>query len=123
MQTTEERPQAGIPARRKVVVVRTPSDRVFRRLASSAGALTLVILVLIGLFLFFKGLPAIKDQGLAFFTTQVWNPPPRGNEFGVAAILYWTVVVALIALVIAVPVSIAAALFVTEFAPRRVHVP
>lgn len=123
MQTTEERPQAGIPARRKVVVVRTPSDRVFRRLASSAGALTLVILVLIGLFLFFKGLPAIKDQGLAFFTTQVWNPPPRGNEFGVAAILYWTVVVALIALVIAVPVSIAAALFVTEFAPRRVRRP
>ena len=124
MPTTEERPQAASPATpREVVVLRTRPDRIFRRLAAAAGALTLVILVLIGLFLCVKGLPAIKDQGWAFFTTQVWNPPPRGNEFGIAALMYWTIVVALIALVIAVPVSIAAALFVTEFAPRRIRRP
>ncbi len=67
--------------------------------------------------------PAFKDAGLHFFTRTQWLTPPRGNTYGVAALVYWTVVTAVIALVIAVPVSIAAALFISEIAPRRVQGP
>ncbi len=109
------------PKRREIVVVRTRGDRIFRRLATGAGGATLAILGLIGLFLLLQAWPALRSQGLAFFTRFEWAPPPKGTEFGIAAILYWTIVIALIALVIAVPVSIAAGLFVTEYAPRRLR--
>lgn len=107
--------------RREIIVVRTRGDRIFRRLATGAGAATLAILGLIGLFLLIEAWPALRSQGLAFFTRFEWAPPPKGTEFGIAAILYWTVAIALIALVIAVPVSIAAGLFITEYAPRRLR--
>ena len=118
--TGSSTPPAGppVPAPRRVVSLRTRSDRVFHGLATTAGASTLVILVLIGTFLSIKAWPAFQEAGLKFFTTTQWLPPPRGNSFGVAALLYWTVMIALIALFIAVPVSIAAAIFITEFCPR-----
>jgi phosphate transport system permease protein len=106
-----------VPRPRTVVSTRTGPDRIFRGLATSAGVSTLLILALIGAFLFAKAWPAFQDAGLKFFTTTQWLVPPRGDSYGVAAILYWTVVIAIIALVIAVPVSVAAALFVTEFCP------
>jgi phosphate transport system permease protein len=104
-------------------VVRTRGDRIYRRLATGGGAATLLLLGLIGLFLFLQAWPALKDQGLSFFTRFEWAPPPKGTEFGIAAIMYWTVVIAVIALVIAVPISIAAGLFITEYAPLRLRRP
>jgi phosphate transport system permease protein len=106
-----------------VVTLHTRADRIFHGLASAAGTFTLILLALIGTFLFIKALPAFKDSGIKFFTTQQWLPPPRGTTYGVLAIAYWTWVIAVIALVIAVPLSIAAALFITEFAPRRIRAP
>jgi len=110
---------------RKVVAVRTRADKIFRTLASGAGASTLILLALIGLFLFLQALPALKDAGWSFLTTSEWLPPPRGTSdtYGVAALIYWTVVIALIAMVIAVPTSIAAALFITEYSPRWIRDP
>jgi phosphate transport system permease protein len=105
------------PTPRQIHTVHTRGDKVFRRAASAAGVSTLVILILIGLFLTIKAWPAFQAQGLKFFTTQEWVTPPRGNTYGVAALLYWTVVIAVIALVIALPLSIAAALFINEYAP------
>src|SRR5262249_45806027 len=80
-------------------------------------------LFLIGLFLVIKSLPAFRQMGPSFFTTTEWNPDGTTHHFGIAAVLYGTVVIALIALVLAVPVSIMASLFLTEFAPRRVRRP
>ena len=102
---------------RTIHVSHTRSDRIFRRAAGAAGAFTFVLLALIGLFLFIKAWPAFKDAGWSFFTTQAWITPPRGNTYGVAALLYWTAVIAVIALVIALPVSVACALFINEYAP------
>jgi phosphate transport system permease protein len=78
---------------------------------------------MIGLFLFLKSLPAFRDAGTHFFTRTQWIVPPRGTNYGVAALVYWTFVIAVIALVVAVPLSIAAALFITEIAPKRVKGP
>ena len=124
--TTNEPPEAperSVPPAREVSALKTRGDRVFHGLASSAGSFTLILLVLIGTFLLIKALPALKDSGFKFFTTQVWQPPPRGHAYGVAALAYWTVMIAVIALIIAVPVSIAAALFISDFAPRWVKGP
>jgi phosphate transport system permease protein len=106
--------------RRVIVPARVPADRLYRRLATGAGLMTLVILFLIGLFLLIQAWPAFHQMGLKFFTTTTWDPEGT-HHFGIAAILYWTVVIAVIALAIAVPVSIASALFITEYAPRRVQ--
>src|SRR5262249_19139453 len=104
---------------RTVRVTHTRSDRIYRRVAASAGVFTFILLALIGIFLFIKAWPAFQDAGWSFFTTQEWVTPPRGNTYGVAALLYWTAVIAVIALVIALPVSVACALFINEYAPRR----
>ncbi|MBV9950771.1 MAG: phosphate ABC transporter permease subunit PstC [Acidimicrobiia bacterium] len=100
-------------------VERSRPDRVYRGVVRSAGIAVLVIMALIGLFLLSEGLPALKEAGFSFLTEQKWNP--NEGRFGIASILLGTVMIALVALVIAVPVSIAAALFVTEYAPRKVR--
>jgi phosphate transport system permease protein len=112
------RAEAGATPR-TITVRRALGDRAYRAIASGAGALTLVLLVVIGVFLIVQSAPAFQQQGTRFLTTLVWQPDGTHHQFGIAAVLYWTVVIALIALVIAVPVSIATALFINEYAPRR----
>jgi len=111
---------AGTPADamgdepRQVRPGRTVADRIYRGAASGGGLLTLVILVLIGWFLLQKGLPELRKDGWHFVTGTQWTAV---GPFGIASIMYWTVVIALIGLVIALPVSIAMALFINEYAP------
>jgi phosphate transport system permease protein len=97
------------------------ADRIYRTLSTWAGLLTLVILALIGLFLALQALPAFRHMGVAFFWTQAWQPDGVKHQFGIAAVLYWTVVIAAIALVIAMIVSLPCALYITEYSPRRLR--
>lgn len=108
---------------RKLRQSRSLADQTYRGLATGAGLLTLVVLVLIGFFLVLRAAPAFQRMGLAFFTTTAWQPDGTTHQFGIVAVLYWTAVIALIALVIAIPVSIATALFINEYAPRRLARP
>ncbi len=111
----------GPPTPRSVSTQRTAADRWFHGVTMSSGLGVFVILLLIGVFLFIQAWPAFSYMGLRFFTTQTWVPLPghgHAAHFGVETALAGTVVIALIALVIAVPVSVAAALFITEYAPR-----
>jgi phosphate transport system permease protein len=100
---------------------RTPSDRLFRACVRASGALTLGLMVLIGLFLSVRAWSALRVAGFGFFTRSVWQP--EFGHFGVWAAVVGTVIIAVIALVIAVPVSICTALFVTEYAPARLRRP
>lgn len=104
---------------RTITTRRARADLVYRSLATGAGLLTLVLLVLIGLFLVLQSYPAFASAGFSFLTTQAWQPDGTLHRFGIAAVLYWTIVIAIIALIIAVPVSIATALFINEYAPRQ----
>ncbi|HXA41277.1 MAG TPA: phosphate ABC transporter permease subunit PstC [Candidatus Solibacter sp.] len=113
---------AGADARpRPIKTSRAKSDRVYRAVATAAGVLTLVLLFLIGLFLVLQSAPAFKQMGFQFFTTRAWGPDTPRHQFGIAAIMPWTMIIAVIALVIAVPVSIATSLFINEYAPRRIR--
>jgi phosphate transport system permease protein len=65
--------------------------------------------------------PAISKFGLGFVTTNDWNPVT--NNFGAASFLYGTVVTSSIAVLIAGPMSIAIAIYLTELAPGRLARP
>lgn len=103
------------------------SDRIFRAVVSVGGFSSLIILGLIATYLFFRGFSVLQSQGLRFLTGFEWvsainsDGSAGGQEsvYGVGAMLIGTLVTAAIALVIGVPVSVFAALFLTFFAPQR----
>ena len=96
---------------------RRAEDRAFRGLVRAAGYGSLVLLFLIGIFLVLRGLPALHIMGWRFFTTSGYDTLGKHPSFGVLASLYGSVVVALVALVVGVPIALATALFLSEYAP------
>jgi phosphate transport system permease protein len=104
-----------------------PGDRVFRGISRVAGATVLVIMAGITIFLVAKAVPALRADSTNFLTTRTWLPEASTSggkpTFGIAALLFHTLVTGVVAMVIAVPVAIGIALFVTYYAPRRVAAP
>ncbi len=103
------------------------ADRSFSAVSLVAGLLVLGILALILITTVTQAWPAFRYQGLSFITSSTWVPnDPDGDgpataQFGTLAFTFGTIVVSLIALLVAVPISIGIALFMTEFAPLRVR--
>ena len=95
------------------------ADLVFRAVARSGGGLVLVIMVLVGTFLAYRAWGALRKAGWSFLTTQDWNPD--GGGFGIAAVIVGTVLIAIVAIVVAVPLAVGAALYISEYAPRRIQ--
>jgi phosphate transport system permease protein len=83
-----------------------------------AGVLVFVILGAIAVFLVVKALPAFRDDSTSFWTTKTWNPDGT-KVYGIAALLFGTVLSSALALLIAVPVALGVALYITQYAPRR----
>ena len=97
------------------------ADQTFRWVCLASGFLVLVVLGLILFSTTKEAMPAFRHEGLRFLTSTNWNP--ADGHFGALAFIYGTLVVSAIALVIAVPVSIGLALFITELAPKRLRAP
>jgi phosphate transport system permease protein len=110
---TQKSTQEATP--QEITGSRGRGDRFFHRLTLSSGLLVLLIMVAVGLFLSVEAAQAFRARGFSFFTTSEWQPD-RG-VFGIAAVLAFTVAIAFIAVVIALPISIGTALFITEVAP------
>jgi phosphate transport system permease protein len=91
-------------------------DRGFQILALGSGLLVLVILVLIAVSTSQQAASWFSAEGLKIFT-NTWNP--SANQFGALAFIYGTAITALIALIMAVPVSVGIALLLTEVVPYR----
>jgi phosphate transport system permease protein len=106
---------------REVAVNRPRVDRLYRLGARMSGGGALVLMGLIGLFLLLRAWPALSEAGFSFFTTFEWNPDADTPKFGIAAVMFGTVMISVIALAIAVPIAIATALFINEYAPRRLQ--
>ncbi len=92
--------------------VRRPGDRIFAGSAKGAGILILVILAGVAAFLLVEAFPALTAPA-----EEV--PGGKGVLVYVAPLLFGTVLAALIALVVATPLAVAIALFLTHYAPRR----
>jgi phosphate transport system permease protein len=102
---------------------RTSSDRIFDRLSMSAAALVLVLIVAIAAFLIWKSWPALKLAGWDFFTETQWQPDANPAVFGIAALVWGTLLSAFLSLVIAVPVAVGSALLLVEVAPPAISRP
>ena len=99
----------------------TRNDRLFRWLLASTVVLVLVALASAALSMLWGGRDVLASQGLSFFYSSEWNPVE--DKYGALAPIYGTVVTAMIAMVIAVPVSFGIAFFLTEVAPRWLRGP
>lgn len=100
-------------------------DRVFRGLAEGSGVLIVVIIAAIGLFLLWRAVPALTRNEANFLTYGGnWvTTDTSAMQFGILDLLQVTVFVSLFALVLAMPVALGIAIFLTQYAPRRVSGP
>ena len=90
-------------------------DRIFFRGASASGLLVLSVMVAVGVFLAIQASQALQSRGFAFLSTAEWQPD--SGKFGIAAVMLGTVLIALVAGVVALPIALGTALFITEVAP------
>lgn len=89
-------------------------DAVFSAVAKGSGLAVLGIIVAIAVFLVWRAVPSLRTAGWSFFSEKTWSPDGTPATFGIAALAFGTVVSSLVAMVIAVPVAVGSALFLTE---------
>ncbi|MEV6547357.1 phosphate ABC transporter permease subunit PstC [Streptomyces sp. NPDC051597] len=115
-------PPAPAPAPRRASTGRA-GDRVFLGLSRGSGILLLALMASIALFLSVRAAIALsKDEG-NFLTTFDWNPAAEKPVFGIAVLLFGTVVSSVVAMAIAVPIAVGIALFISHYAPRKLAAP
>jgi len=97
------------------------SDAIFRAATRAAALFVLVLLGAIIVALVGGSLPALRTFGFAFLFDEHWNPVTE--KFGAIAPIYGTVVTSLIAMLIAVPIGLFIAIFLTELCPTWLRRP
>jgi len=97
------------------------SDTTFRYLTYAAAIAVLAVLGGTIISLIYGAIPAFSAFGFSFVTTEVWNPVTK--QFGAAAPIYGTLITSAIAMIIAVPVGIGTAIFLTELCPPTLRRP
>lgn len=97
----------------------TGADAVFVNVSRAIGASVLVITGGVGLFLGWQAFPTLHRYGWRFFTESDWLP--EADVLGIAAVLAGTVQIALVAMVIAFPLALSTALYISEYAPASIR--
>jgi phosphate transport system permease protein len=90
-------------------------DEIAYLLTLACTVATLLIVVFLVAELWFRSQPAVKAFGWSFLFTSTWNP--NGDQFGALPFVYGTCVTSFLALLIAVPMGVASAIFLSEMAP------
>lgn len=94
-------------------------DRVFNRTVTVAAFSALAVLAGIAVFLGLQTITAFESQGLSFLTTTAWDINTDPPTAGIWGMLYGSVLLAVVGLVIAVPVSLLLSIFMVFLAPKR----
>ena len=111
------------PTPREISTEPRRSDKVFRSVVTAGGLSSLVILGLIAIFLGYRGFEVLRQEGFGFITHADWSisTDDAGNvtdsHFGLAAMLVGTIMCSLVAVTIALPISVFSALFLNFYAP------
>jgi phosphate transport system permease protein len=117
--TTSPQPDVALTGGRR----RGP-DRLFRGLAVSASGIVVALVVIVGAFLVTKAAPSLAADTASFLGSREWNvSDPTHLRFGIAQLLWVTVISSILAMALAVPVAIGVALYLTHYAPARVAKP
>ncbi len=97
------------------------ADSLFASVAAGCGVLVLLALAYMVISTTRTALPVFRAEGISFFTGSDWDPG-RGS-YEILPFIYGTVATSVIALIIAVPLSMGVALFLTEYAPKWLRAP
>jgi phosphate transport system permease protein len=89
-------------------------DRVFQLLCQAAALAVIVLLLALVAILFWQAWFAIETTGWRFFASSTWDPPRR--QFASLSFVYGTAATSLIAMIIAVPLGVGTAAFLSEIA-------
>lgn len=97
-------------------------DRIFRGLSEGAGILIVAIIAAIGFFLLWRAIPAlVRNEENFFLFNGTWvTTDTSAMHFGILDLLQVTVFVSLFSLALAMPVALGIAIYLTQYAPRRV---
>ena len=107
--------------RRAIAPTGNRGDAIFRAALFFAALLLLLIVLLMVVKIGLNALPSIQRYGFGFLTSSSWNP--ARSDFGALPFIYGTIISSLIALIIAVPLSLGVAIFLVEQAPMRLARP
>jgi phosphate transport system permease protein len=110
-----------------MTVIYNRDDKIFRGIVTGGALTSLVVLGAIGLFLFLRGAQIFSDNGLNFLVGSNWTAGSEDglipNDFSIGPMLVGTIVVSIIALVIAFPLAVGGALYLEFYAPQVVRKP
>jgi phosphate transport system permease protein len=98
-------------------------DRIFSGLATGSGVFVVGLVGAVAVFLVAQAVPALAKNQASFLTSRVWEVSVGTLRFGIADLLWVTVISSLVAMLVAVPVALGVALFLTQYAPRRLAKP
>ncbi|ADG07500.1 phosphate ABC transporter permease subunit PstC [Kyrpidia tusciae] len=97
------------------------SDRWFWRITAGAALGLIVLVVLMALLIWRSAEPSVQTFGASFLIGREWDPVH--HRFGALPYIYGSLVSTVLALLIAGPISLGAAIYISEFAPRRLKTP
>src|SRR5258708_26201313 len=100
---------------------RSSDDRAFRVGTGIFAALVLMAVIGIGFELTRQSLLSIRKFGFAFWTTSTWNPV--SGDFGALPFIWGTLYSSIIAFLIATPIALGIAIFISELSPRLLRQP
>ena len=114
--------QTATPEKRSIENNLTRVDKVFQTSVTAGAFVSMVVLAAIGGFLLYRGFEIFKDFGLSFITGSKWdigNPEDTSTAIlGIGAMLFGSVITAIIAVVISVPFAVATALLIEFYVPK-----
>ncbi len=103
---------------------RVNAETIFRWTATAAGATIVAAIALIALFLLIRAVPSLMADEANFFTSTEFSTGDANNlRFGIRDLFMVTVLSSLFALIVAVPIGVGIALFLTHYAPSRLSKP
>ncbi len=102
-----------------MLLTRTIKEAVIKNIFFIAAAFSVFIIFFIFYFLFQQAFPAFQDQGLDIFGTE-WNSDT--GHYGIGAAIYGSIIVTIGAMIIAIPLGIAGAIFLAELAPPSLRI-
>ncbi len=108
-------PAESAPRARELKSAPSRSDSIFRSVSYAAGGITVAIMLSVGLFLALRAGQALippGGAGLSFLTEQEWSP--ETGVFGIAAVLFGTLTIAVIAMFFSVPLALGTSLLISE---------
>jgi phosphate transport system permease protein len=105
----------------KIRKSRNLGDFIFNNLTKFFASLLLLLVILMGFMMYLQALPSIQKFGWGFLTSMEWDPVQE--NYGALPFIFGTLYSSLLAILIALPLSVGIAIFLSEFSPKWLEGP